>query len=113
MPDDPAAKTADIIPFRRPDNHFTTADRIALAHLEARDHSVRLAIHKRRHDDPPEIGEFASIYPANGRWATWGAVRQGRAISVWRSRDGRDIGKFATMSEALEAVTGSAHSLRC
>ena len=81
---------------------------MALAHLQARDASVRLAIHNRRHDDPPEVGEFASIYPADGSWAKWGAVRQGRAISVWRSRDGRDIGRFATMSEALEAVTGSA-----
>lgn len=108
MSDDEHAPTAEIIAFRRPDNRFTTADRMALANLEARDQSVRLAIHKRRHDDPPEVGEFASIYAANGRWASWGAVRQGRAISVWRSRDGRDIGRFATMSEALEAVTAAA-----
>ena len=108
MSDDPVVPTAEIIPFRRLENRFTTADRLALAHLQARDHSVRLAIHNRRHDDPPEVGEFASIYPANGRWAAWGAVRQGRAISVWRSRDGRDIGRFATMSEALAAVTGAA-----
>lgn len=106
MSDDRPASTAEIFAFRYPDNRFTTADRMALARLEARNHSLRLAIHKRRHDDPPEIGEFASIYAADGRWATWGAVRQGRAISVWRARDGRDIGRFATMSEALEAVTG-------
>ena len=103
-----AVPTAKIIPFRRPENRFTTADRLALARLEARNHGVRMAIHKRRHDDPPEFGEYASIYADDPLWATWGAVRQGQAISVWRSRDGRDIGRFATMSEALEAVTASA-----
>lgn len=108
MSDDETRRGAEIIAFRRPDNRFTTADRMAFAHLQARDASLRLAIYNRRHDDPPEVGEFASIYPANGRWAKWGAVRQGRAISVWLARDGRDIGRFATMSEALEAVTGSA-----
>jgi hypothetical protein len=87
-------------------NHVTAADRMALLQWEARDQGgIRLAIHKRRHDDPPEVGEFASIYPPNGRWAAWGAVRQGRAISVWRAGDGRDIGRFETMGEALAAVT--------
>ena len=97
--------TAEIIAFRRPTNRFTTADRMALARLQAR--GVRLAIHKRHRDDPPEVEEFASIYPPDGSWAHWGAVRQGRAISVWRSRDGQDIGRFETMTEALEAVTAA------
>ena len=108
MSDSSVVPTATIIPFPSPGNRFTTADRMALARMEARDHGVRLAIHRRRDDDPPEVGEFASIYAKNARWATWGAVRQGKAISVWRARDGRDIGRFATMSEALEAVTASA-----
>ena len=112
MCNDATVSTAEIIPFRRPDNRFTTADRMAVARWEARDHSVRLAIYNRRHDDPPEVGEFASIYPANGRWAAWGAVRQGQAINVWRSRDGRDIGRFETMNEALEAVTSSSKPSR-
>jgi hypothetical protein len=103
--------SADIIPFKpRADgiNRFTMADRLALLTWEAKLEGLRLAIHDRREDDPPEVGEFASIYPANTRWAAWGAVRQGRAISVWRSRDGRDLGRFATMGEALAAVAGSA-----
>ena len=109
MQTDIAGKGADIIPFMpRCGNRFTAADRMELLDWEARDpEGVRYAIYNRRHDDPPEVGEFASIYPANGRWAAWGAVRQGRAISVWRARDGRDIGRFATMSEALAAVTDS------
>ena len=112
MSDDLPVRTADIITFRRPADRFTAADRMALARLEARDHGVRLAIYKRRDDDPPEVGEFASIYPPNTRWAAWGAVRQGRAIRVWRSRDGRDIGRFDTMHEALEAVTASVKAAR-
>jgi hypothetical protein len=109
MPAEQAILSADIIPFpTNPGdaNRFTAADRIALLRWEALERDgVRLAIHIRRPDDPPEVGEFASIYPPNAPWAAWGAVRQGRAISVWRARDGRDIGRFATMGEALAAVT--------
>lgn len=102
---------AEIIPFATPVGHdrFTAADRMELLRWEARDQGgARLAIHERRHDDPPEVGEFASIYPPEGRWAAWGAVRQGRAIRVWRAGDGRDLGRFDTMGEALAAVTVSA-----
>ena len=116
MPADSATRCADIIPFAAPAsaaNRFTTADRLEFLRWEARDQGgARLAIHKRRHDDPPEVGEFASIYPPNGRWAAWGAVRQGRAISVWRSRDGRDIGRFATRGEALAAMARSSAKRR-
>jgi hypothetical protein len=113
MSDDRPAHSAEIIaftPFAKalgaPDgNRFTTADRLDMMRWQAADQGgVRLAIHKRRDDDPPEVGEFASIYPANGRWAAWGAVRQGRKICVWRSHDGRDIGRFETMGEVLAAV---------
>ena len=109
---DRSDRSASIIPFpvrSGNDNRFTTADRMELLRWEAGgDTGVRLAIYNRRDDDPPEVGEFASIYPRNGAWAAWGAVRQGRAIRVWRARDGRDIGRFATMGEALAAVSHSA-----
>ncbi len=109
--------SADIIPFVPRvgnDNRFTAADRLDVLSWEARDQGgVRLAIYKRRHDDPPEVGEFASFYRPDARWAAWGAVRQGRAIRVWRSKDGRDIGRFDTMGEALAAVTKSAGKRRC
>ncbi len=113
MSDDRPAHSAEIIAFStaaavlaaQPDNCFTTADRMAMMRWQASDRTgLRLAIHKRRSDDPPEVGEFASIYPANGRWAAWGAVRKGREICVWRSGDGQDIGRFATMGEVLAAV---------
>ena len=60
--------------------------------------------------DPPEVGEFASIYPANTCWAAWGAARQGRKIKVWRARDGRDSGRFETMGEVLAMVAGGTRS---
>ena len=117
MPDGRPRASADIIqlvPRLDAANHFTTADRVELLRWQLREQGgVRLAIHKRRHDDPPEVGEFASIYPHDGAWAAWGAVRQGRAINVWRARDGRDIGRFDTMGEALAAVTNSARKRRC
>ncbi len=97
---------ADIIAFSDHANRFTAADRAALLSWEANGQGIRLAIHRRRDDDPPEVGEFASIYQDDARWAAWGAARQGGAIRVWRARDGRDIGRFATMPEALAAVTG-------
>ena len=116
MPADRARMSANIIPFApraEAANHFTTADKVELLSWNASEQGgVRLAIYHRRHDDPPEVGEFASIYPPNGNWAAWGAVRQGRAISVWRAKDGRDIGRFETMGEALAAVASSARKRR-
>ena len=117
MPAPSARQSAEIIAFApRPgnDNRFTTADRLELLRWEAaRTDGVRFAIHNRRPDDAPEVGEFASLYPPNASWAAWGAVRQGRAIAVWRSGDGRDIGRFATMGEALAALSSSTRKPRC
>ncbi len=111
MSSDPPIPTAIVIPFAActSGNRFTAADRVELLRWQAQEaHEVRLAIHRRLESDPPEVGEFASIYPRGGPWAAWGAVRQGRDISIWRSRDGRDIGRFPTMTEALAAVSGRA-----
>ena len=105
MPADHPTKSAEIIQFPLPRaaaNIFTARDRVELMEWEAKAcGGIRLFIHKRYEGDPPEVGEFASIYPANARWAAWGAVRQGREISVWRARDGQDVGRFETMGEVL------------
>ena len=108
MSSDPSVPTAAVIPFVAcaSGNRFTATDRMELLRWQAQDdQDMRLAIHRRLEGDPPEVGEFASIYPRGGPWAAWGAVRQGRDISIWRSRDGRDIGRFPTMTEALAAVS--------
>ncbi len=84
---------------------FTAKDRLEVMHWEAQDcGGLRLSIHKRAEGDPPDVGEYASIYPANAPWAAWGAVRQGAQISVWRTRDGRDLGRFKTMGEVLAVL---------
>ena len=107
-PSQSVQRGADIIAFSDHANRFTAADRAALRSWEAQGQGIRLTIHLRRDGDPPDVGEFASIYQDDARWAAWGVARQGRAIRVWRARDGRDIGHFATMPEALAAVTGPA-----
>ncbi len=103
-------RSAEIIPFPSPPivaSVFTAKDRLELMHWEAQGNgSIRLSIYKRQDGDPPDIGEFASIYPLDGSWAAWGAVRQGRNISVWRTRDGQDVGRFESMTEVLALLAG-------
>ena len=110
----PATKGAEIVDFRqasRAANIFTARDRLDVLSWEAGSRGdIRLAIHKRHDSDPPEVGEFVSIYPANACWAAWGAARQGRKIALWRARDGRELGQFETMGEVLALVTGSAQA---
>ncbi len=109
MAADHSIKTAEIIRFplsRAASNTFTARDRLEVMDWETKaGDGIRLFIHKRHEGDPPEVGEYASIYQANGAWAAWGAVRQGGAISVWRARDGRDVGRFETMSEVLAMLS--------
>ena len=101
----PSSTSAKIIPFpKRPvaPHVFTARDRLDVMHWLAEDRGgIRLSIHKCAEGDPPDVGEYASIYPANAPWAAWGAVRQGASISVWRARDGKDLGRYDTMQEVL------------
>ncbi len=95
----------------RPGNWFTLLDRAQALRWEADEaaaRGVRLAIHRRQQDDPPEVGDFLSIYPANEVWAAWGVARRGQSLRLWRSANGADIGEFATMQEALAAVSSTA-----
>ena len=105
MTANPSITSATIIPFparRVAANVFTARDRVEVMRWAAQQRGgIRLSIHKRAEGDPPEVGEYASIYPANAPWAAWGAVRQGSSITVWRARDGKDLGRFDTMEEVL------------
>ncbi len=102
---------ATILPFptqRRPENWLTTLDRVEALRWEADEaaaEGVRVAIYNRQQNDAPEVGDFVSIYRGDERWAAWGAARRGRSIKLWRSANGADIGEFATMQEALAAVS--------
>jgi hypothetical protein len=100
-------------PKPRPENWLTLLDRAQALRWEADEaatRGVRLAIHRRQEDDPPEVGDFVSIYRANEVWAAWGVARRGPSLRLWRSANGADIGEFATMQEALAAVSGTACS---
>jgi hypothetical protein len=103
-------RSAEILTFppsRPVRNLFTFRDRLEVMQWQAADCTgARLAIHKRRDNDPPEVGEFASIYLAGQSWAVWCAARQGLQINVWRTCDGRDLGWWGTMREVLAMVTG-------
>ncbi len=91
----------------RPANYLTVLDRtqaLCWQASEADRRGVRLAIHRRQQDDPPEIGDFVSIYRTNEVFAAWGVARRGPSLRLWRSATGADIGEFATMREALAVI---------
>jgi hypothetical protein len=96
--------------LRRAENWLTLVDRVQALRWqqdEAANRGVRLAIYRRQQDDPPEIGDFVSIYRANEMWAAWGVARRGPSLRLWRSANGADIGEFASMQEALAAVSNT------
>jgi hypothetical protein len=47
---------------------------------------------------------FLSIYRNGEAWARYGLARCGSTILAWCSVTSADIGRFASMGEALEAV---------
>jgi hypothetical protein len=106
-----ARRSAEIVPFVNKAytaNRFTAMDRIHALDWDmtnAAPAGARLAIHARRDDDAPEVGEYLSIYRANERWAAWGAARQGPVITVWHGPSGSDLGHFPSMKDALAAVS--------
>ncbi len=64
----------------------------------------RLVIHERSAFDPPEVESFLGVYRRGEVWARWGIARCGAQLTAWSSATGRDIGRFASMEEALRAV---------
>lgn len=105
-----ARRSAEIVPFVNPcpANRFTAIDRIhALNWNMTNAAGAWLAIHARRDDDAPEVGEYLGIYRANERWAVWGAARQGGVITVWHGPSGSDLGRFPSMKDALAAVSNA------
>jgi hypothetical protein len=62
-------------------------------------------------DEDDEIGDFISIYRIGHHWAAWGAARRGRRILLWRADTGKDVGRFATMREALDLIVPPAQTM--
>jgi len=66
----------------------------------------RIVIHERASGDPPEFGSFLGIYRHGEAWARWNVARCGAGVLAWCSRSGADIGRFASVAEALDALLG-------
>jgi hypothetical protein len=64
----------------------------------------RLIVHERSPDDPPEVESFISLYQRGEPWARWGIARSGSSVLAWCSRTGADVGRFASVAEALAAL---------
>jgi hypothetical protein len=67
----------------------------------------RLTIHEHSLFDPPELESFLSVYRDGARWARWSLARRGAWVFAWCSTTGVDVGRFASMSEALRALLGT------
>jgi hypothetical protein len=66
----------------------------------------RIVIHERASGDPPEFGSFLGIYRHGDAWARWNVARYGAGVLAWCSRSGADIGRFASVADALDALLG-------
>ncbi len=88
-------------------SRFTMHDRLEICRWSdalRRRGCDRLVIHERMPSDPPEVGDYLSIYRAGQVWARCGVARQRTRILAWCSLTGEDIGPFDTLREALGAV---------
>jgi hypothetical protein len=109
QPVDVAGPTAIIIPFagRVSRTGLSLRDRMEVASWQAQaDHYGydRMVIHERAACDPPDVDSFLSIYRQGEAWARWGLARCGSTVLAWCSVTGADIGRYATIGEALRAL---------
>jgi hypothetical protein len=64
----------------------------------------RLVVHERLAGDPPELGSYLAVYRRGEPWARWGITRMGQGLMAWCCVTGNDVGSFATVEEALQAL---------
>ena len=64
----------------------------------------RMVIHEREDGDDGEFGNFLCLHRRGEAWSRWGFARKGALVSVWCCLTGADIGEYASMSAAFEAV---------
>ncbi len=101
-------------------NRLTLRDRMELDRWSDLAHgrgAGRLVLHERQEGDPSEVGNYVAVYAGDGGWASWGLSRRLGGIVVWDSVSGADIGRFASMHEALswvlEAIPGQRPARAC
>jgi hypothetical protein len=71
----------------------------------------RLVIHERAHFDPPDLDSFLAIYRRGDAWASWNVARNSAGVLAWCSRTGTDIGRFASVGDALDALLNDRKAL--
>lgn len=90
---------------------FSWRDRIALERWSGA--AARLGITRVRLEVPAPgdlsgVGDFLLIYAGGGEWARWGVgARDDGMVELWAMADGRTLGCFATLAEALDTLVGS------
>ncbi|MBV9538844.1 MAG: hypothetical protein JOY70_07935 [Acidisphaera sp.] len=104
--DEGSRRSAEIIPFpARPRgrrlSRFDRAEASEWAARIGRDRPIRIAICE---EPDPEIGDFVLVYDGGRDWASWGVSRDGGRFSAWQAAGPGVIGRFASMTEALEAI---------
>lgn len=63
-----------------------------------------LVVHERERYGAADVADIISVYRRGERWASWCLARSGRVVHAWRCTDGRDVGEWPTMREALDAI---------
>jgi hypothetical protein len=105
-----AESAANVVPFAtRPGSgaRLTLGDRMdaTMWQENARRHGYdRLIVHERSPDDAPEVESFISLYRRGEHWARWGIARSGSSVLAWCSLSGADVGRFASVADALSTL---------
>lgn len=88
-------------------SRFTMADRLELQELGGLVHELefgRMVVHERVDGDPPDLGNYLSLYLPGRSLASWSLLRRADGIVAWHCGTGRDRGRFGSIREALLAL---------
>jgi hypothetical protein len=99
-----------VLPFAvkpRAAAYLTSIDRMEINRW--RDHARgsgydRMVIFEREPGDFAEIGNFLCLYRDGEAWSRWVFARKGSVVSAWCSVTGVDLGEFASLAAAFQAV---------
>ena len=100
------AATAQVILFRAPAPApgFNGRDRMELANW--RRPGCRLEVEDCTYGEHGERSSYALLYKGDKPWASWGLTREGGRVLAWNCITHADLGHFASVTEALDAIPG-------
>lgn len=90
-----------------PEWRLTSRDLMALTQWVQRGDAHgyrRVLIEAGAEGGSPEDGGYALIYSPDRDWARWGVRPCAGGIAIWHCGTGADLGRFPTMSLALESL---------